>query len=170
MSSLHINQHPHNRQRSNRTTPNHHGKGTQNKFMKKKIFSVLTHNLVLVVTEEDVLSHQITTGQPPDSQNISQSSTIQHSSRYVQSQPPNPGPIHTITQPYGTENSNFGPFYHHHNHISAGYSSPYDKFKIPSNAHSRTSTSPYGSYQGFYGSGHHHQLARPNGYIDLVPR
>lgn len=75
------------------------------------------------------------------------------------------------TQPYlgGTENSNFGPFYHHHSHLPS-YGNPYEKFKIPSNAHSRSTTSPYhGSYQGFYGTAHH-QLGRPNGYIDLVPR
>lgn len=84
--------------------------------------------------------------------------------------------------PYGTETSNFGPFYHHHHHHHghmSGYSSPYDKFKIPTNAHTRSSpsgtttasvSSPYhpGAYhQGFYGT---HQLGRTNGYIDLVPR
>lgn len=73
-------------------------------------------------------------------------------------------------QQYGAENSNFGPFYHHHSHIPS-YGNPYEKFKIPSTAHTRRATSPYhGTYQGFYGSAPHHQLGRPNGYIDLVPR
>lgn len=73
-------------------------------------------------------------------------------------------------QQYGVENSNFGPFYHHHSHIPS-YGNPYEKFKIPSTAHTRRATSPYhGTYQGFYGTAAHHQLGRPNGYIDLVPR
>lgn len=93
---------------------------------------------------------------------------IPHPNRYTQSpHQSTQSNIHTLSQPYGAESSNFGPFYHHHNHIPS-YGNPYDKFKIPSNAHTRSTSSPYGTFQGFYGNPH--QLGRPNGYIDLVPR
>lgn len=63
-----------------------------------------------------------------------------------------------LGQTYGTENSNFGPIYHHH-HNAHPYANPYDKYKVP------TPTTPnvYGShYQGFYG----HQMTR----VDYIPR
>ncbi|XP_037039117.1 T-box transcription factor TBX10 [Bradysia coprophila] len=138
MSSLHINQHSQNRQRSNsRSTSNHSNK------------------------DDDIHSQQNGPAQTLDQ-------SVPHPNRYTQSpHQSTQSNIHTISQPYGTESSNFGPFYHHHNHIPS-YGSPYDKFKIPSNAHTRTTSSPYAPFQGFYGNPH--QLGRPNGYIDLVPR
>lgn len=81
------------------------------------------------------------------------------------------GAIHTISQPYIGDTSNFGPFYHHHHgqhHHIPSY--PYDKYKSVHHARS-PNTSPYDPYQSFYSSApHHHQIVRPNGYIDLVPR
>lgn len=87
--------------------------------------------------------------------------------------------LQAVAQPYPSEPSNFGPFYHHHhhhNHISS-YGNPYDKFKYPGNIHSRSpNSSPYGGYQSFYPTNTHHhhphphQMIRPSGYIDLVPR
>lgn len=82
------------------------------------------------------------------------------------------GAIHTISQPYIGDSSNFGAFYHHgqHHHLPS-YGNPYDKYK--SVHHGRSpNTSPYDPYQSFYSSTphHHHQIVRPNGYIDLVPR
>lgn len=91
--------------------------------------------------------------------------------RMIQS--PSHGGIHTITQPYLGDSSNFGPFYHHHgqHHHIPSYGNPYDKYK--SVHHTRSpNASPYDPYQSFYtpNSHHHHQIVRPNGYIDLVPR
>lgn len=86
--------------------------------------------------------------------------------------------LHTISQPYLGDSSNFGPFYHHHHHGQhhhhiSGYGSPYDKYKSVHHARS-PNTSPYDPYQSFYSPTthhhHHHQVVRPNGYIDLVPR
>ena len=129
--------------------------------------------------------------QPLHESNLNQSTTIQHNGRYPtishqeSSQHHHHTPIsspssisfqnatiHTslTSQPYGSDQSNFGPFSHHHNHIPS-YGNPYEKFKIPSSAHTRTATSPYhGTYQGFYGTPHYQLSSRPNGYIDLVPR
>ncbi len=125
-------------------------------------------NVVLHFPLDDEIHSQQSNGttQPLDA-NLNPA--IPHPNRYTQSpHQSTQSNIHTaISQPYGTESSNFGPFYHHHNHMPS-YGNPYDKFKIPSNAHSRSTSSPYGSFQGFYGNPH--QLGRPNGYIDLVPR
>lgn len=86
--------------------------------------------------------------------------------------------LHTISQPYLGDSSNFGPFYHHHHHHGqhhhiSSYGNPYDKYKTVHHARS-PNTSPYDPYQSFYSPTthhhHHHQIVRPNGYIDLVPR
>ncbi|XP_070507621.1 T-box transcription factor TBX10 isoform X2 [Chironomus tepperi] len=65
---------------------------------------------------------------------------------------------HMLGQTYGTDNSNFGPIYHHH-HNAHPYANPYDKYKVPA----PTTPNVYGShYQGFYG----HQMTR----VDYIPR
>ncbi|KAM7347509.1 T-box transcription factor 1 isoform 1-T2 [Cochliomyia hominivorax] len=96
----------------------------------------------------------------------------------------------SIGQPYASDNSSYGPIYHHHHNTAAhyhghSYATPYDKLKVSGHmrpAHSMTNTpltsnsvttpSPnsysMSSYQSFYGSPH--QMMRPGGYIDLVPR
>uniref|UniRef100_A0A1A9WC48 T-box domain-containing protein n=1 Tax=Glossina brevipalpis TaxID=37001 RepID=A0A1A9WC48_9MUSC len=91
----------------------------------------------------------------------------------------------SIAQPYATDNSNFGPVYHHspyyHTH---GYGNPYDKIKVSTHMRqsagntvndtsansAATTVTSYGlsGYQTLYSSSH--QMMRPNGYIDLVPR
>ncbi|XP_031638292.1 T-box transcription factor TBX10 [Contarinia nasturtii] len=84
------------------------------------------------------------------------------------------GNLHSISQPYLGDTSQFGPFYHHHgqHHHIPSYGNPYDKYK--SVHHTRSpNTSPYDAYQSFYPTTphhHHHQIVRPNSYIDLVPR
>lgn len=94
----------------------------------------------------------------------------------------------TIGQAYATDNSSYGPIYHHHNttahhYHGHAYGTPYDKLKATghmrpthnitngNNANNVThSPNSYAmsSYQSFYGSPH--QMMRPAGYIDLVPR
>ncbi|TMW41178.1 hypothetical protein DOY81_013743 [Sarcophaga bullata] len=90
---------------------------------------------------------------------------------------------------YATDNSSYGPIYHHHNttahhYHGHAYGTPYDKLKLLATCvqtHNISTSSPnannvthspnsYGmsSYQSFYGSPH--QMMRPAGYIDLVPR
>jgi hypothetical protein len=62
------------------------------------------------------------------------------------------------THMYGSDNSSFGPIYHHHHHHNAHPhgNSPY---KVPT---ATTAPNVYGShYQGFYG-----QMAR----VDYIPR
>lgn len=90
-------------------------------------------------------------------------------------QSPSHNALHTISQPYLGDSSNFGPFYHHHSHHHhlPSYGNPYEKYKSTTNIHHARSpnASPYDPYQGFYTpTSHHHQIVRPNGYIDLVPR
>lgn len=95
----------------------------------------------------------------------------------------------SIGQPYATDNSSYGPIYHHHNaaahYHGHAYATPYDKLKVtghlrqthsvsnsPLSGNSVTTPSPnsytMSSYQSFYGSSH--QMMRPDGYIGLVPR
>lgn len=87
-------------------------------------------------------------------------------------QSPSHTSLHTISQPYLGDSSNFGPFYHHHSHHHLpSYGNPYEKYKPTSNIHRSPNASPYDPYQGFYTPAtHHHQIVRSNGYIDLVPR
>ncbi|XP_061391012.1 T-box transcription factor TBX5 [Musca vetustissima] len=98
----------------------------------------------------------------------------------------------TLSQPYGTDNSNYGPIYHNPHYHGHSYGNPYEKIKVTGHmrqAHSHgvpNSTSPTGltgannmspsgnsygmsSYQSFYNTAAH-QMMRPGGYIDLVPR
>ena len=76
-----------------------------------------------------------------------------------------------LGQTYATDNSNFGPIYHHHPHHNTmnnttNYSSPYDKYKMSTSPHH--APNPYsGHYQGFY---NHHQMVRQTGCIDYIPR
>lgn len=108
---------------------------------------------------------------------ISMSSVSPIQNRYTQSVTNQvTSSLQAVAQPYPSDPSNYGPFYHHHhNHISS-YGNPYDKFKYPGNIHSRSpNSSPYAGYQGFYPTNTHHhhhahQMIRPSGYIDLVPR
>ncbi|XP_023309552.2 T-box protein VegT [Lucilia cuprina] len=95
----------------------------------------------------------------------------------------------SIGQPYTTDNSSYGPIYHHHHNAAHyhghSYATPYDKLKVSGHmrqthgvsnttlsGNSVTTPSPnsysMSSYQSFYGSPH--QMMRPGGYIDLVPR
>ncbi|XP_011293300.2 T-box transcription factor TBX1 [Musca domestica] len=99
----------------------------------------------------------------------------------------------TLSQPYGSDNSNYGPIYHNPHYHGHSYGNPYEKIKVTghmrqahghagANSNSPTglgtgnSVSPSGnsygmsSYQSFYGSAAAHQMMRPGGYIDLVPR
>ncbi|XP_073829619.1 T-box transcription factor 1 [Musca autumnalis] len=98
----------------------------------------------------------------------------------------------SLSQPYATDNSNYGPIYHNPHYHGHSYGNPYEKIKVTGhmrqahghavpNSNSPTglaggnsvspSSNSYGmsSYQSFYGSAAH-QMMRPGGYIDLVPR
>lgn len=66
---------------------------------------------------------------------------------------------HMLGQSYATENSNFGPIYHHHNtHHHAGLPYSYEKYKMPASP----SANVYQHYQGFYG----HQIRQ----VEYIPR
>ena len=150
MSSMHMSQtHSQNRGRSNRTVSTPTSKD-------EELAQAHSH------TTANTSPHIETQTNLNNNNNVTMSTN-----RYSQSPHQISNAIHTISQPYSADSSNFGAFYHHHSHVPS-YGNPYDKFKIPSNVHSRSTNSPYGSYQGFYAAPH--QIVRPNGYIDLVPR
>lgn len=83
---------------------------------------------------------------------------------------------HLLGQTYASENSNFGPIYHHHAHHNTltattahpgSYTTPYDKYKMSTSPHH--TANPYGSpYQGFYG--HPQMVRQTSGCIDYIPR
>lgn len=77
----------------------------------------------------------------------------------LNTQTPNFVTSHMLGQSYATENSNFGPMYHHHNsHHHAGLPYSYEKYKMPASP----STNVYPHYQGFYG----HQIRQ----VEYIPR